>query len=220
MTALGDANRIAPGAITLQQQPTTPAVVDLLLQYAQRLRLWNRRFNLISRGDEEKLVSRHLLDSLILLPFIDRQPIIDLGSGAATLLGSYNGTLSGLAVTPVPEPQTLAMLLAGWMQQQAIAVGVLDLPADERLGAAPVELAGWAIDPRGIAAVTLVHADGSRQPLLAEPVDEFSGIFGRGVGRHAVRFRGRIDAAVAGLVQVEVQPQAGAATVIDRRYLR
>ncbi len=30
MQAMLDANRIAPGAITLQQQPTTPAVVDLL----------------------------------------------------------------------------------------------------------------------------------------------------------------------------------------------
>ena len=73
---------LSEGLTRIQGEPPLPAVVDLLLQYAQRLRLWNRRFNLISRGDEEKLVSRHLLDSLILLPFIDRQPIIDLGSGA------------------------------------------------------------------------------------------------------------------------------------------
>lgn len=45
---------------------------------------------------------------------------IDLGTGAATLLGSYNGTLSGLTVSPVPEPQTLALMLAG-----VVAVGAL-----------------------------------------------------------------------------------------------
>jgi hypothetical protein len=45
---------------------------------------------------------------------------IDLATGGATLLGSYNGTLSGLSVSAVPEPQTLAMLLAG-----LLAVGTL-----------------------------------------------------------------------------------------------
>lgn len=114
----------------------------------------------------------------------------------------------------------LLLLLAGWMQRQAIAFGVLDLPGDERLGHAPVELAGWAIDPRGVAAVTLVHADGRRQRLSVNPSTEFSGIFGSGVGQHAVRFRGRIEAPGAGPVQIEVQPRAGATSVIDRRYFR
>jgi hypothetical protein len=45
---------------------------------------------------------------------------INLGTGAATLLGTYNGTLSGLTVSPVPEPQTLALMLAG-----LVAVGAL-----------------------------------------------------------------------------------------------
>lgn len=45
---------------------------------------------------------------------------IDLATGSATLLGTYNGTLSGLTVSAVPEPQTLAMLLAG-----LVAVGAL-----------------------------------------------------------------------------------------------
>jgi len=38
---------------------------------------------------------------------------IDLSTGAATALGSFNGTLSGLTVSAVPEPQTLALMLAG-----------------------------------------------------------------------------------------------------------
>ena len=38
---------------------------------------------------------------------------IHLGTGAATLLGQYNGTLSGLTVSAVPEPQTYALMLAG-----------------------------------------------------------------------------------------------------------
>jgi hypothetical protein len=38
---------------------------------------------------------------------------INLGSGAATLMGTYNGTLSGLTVSAVPEPGTYGLLAAG-----------------------------------------------------------------------------------------------------------
>jgi hypothetical protein len=38
---------------------------------------------------------------------------IDLASGAATLIGDYNGTLSGLTLAPIPEPGSIAMMLAG-----------------------------------------------------------------------------------------------------------
>ncbi|RZJ08921.1 MAG: DUF4394 domain-containing protein [Rubrivivax sp.] len=38
---------------------------------------------------------------------------INLGTGAATLLGTYNGTLSGLSVSAVPEPGTYAMMGLG-----------------------------------------------------------------------------------------------------------
>ena len=46
---------------------------------------------------------------------------IDLATGSATLLGSYNGTLTGLSVSAVPEPQTYAMLLAGLVALGALA---------------------------------------------------------------------------------------------------
>jgi hypothetical protein len=38
---------------------------------------------------------------------------IDLGNGSATLLGAYNGTLSGLTLAPVPEPSAYLQMLAG-----------------------------------------------------------------------------------------------------------
>lgn len=38
---------------------------------------------------------------------------INLSTGAATLLGNYNGTLSGLTVSAVPEPESYALMLAG-----------------------------------------------------------------------------------------------------------
>jgi hypothetical protein len=38
---------------------------------------------------------------------------INLGTGAATLIGNYNGTLSGLSVSAVPEPGTYVMMGLG-----------------------------------------------------------------------------------------------------------
>lgn len=38
---------------------------------------------------------------------------VNLGTGAATLIGTYNGTLSGLTVSAVPEPGTYAMMGLG-----------------------------------------------------------------------------------------------------------
>jgi len=38
---------------------------------------------------------------------------LNLGTGAATTLGTFNGTLSGLTISVVPEPGTYALLLAG-----------------------------------------------------------------------------------------------------------
>jgi len=38
---------------------------------------------------------------------------INLGTGAATLLGTYNGTLSGLTVSAIPEPASYALMAAG-----------------------------------------------------------------------------------------------------------
>ncbi len=46
---------------------------------------------------------------------------VDLATGNAMLLGTYNGTRSGLTVSAVPEPQTLAMLLAGLVAVGAMA---------------------------------------------------------------------------------------------------
>ena len=43
---------------------------------------WNRRMNLIARGDEARVVARHIDDALTLAPFLAGARIIDLGTGA------------------------------------------------------------------------------------------------------------------------------------------
>lgn len=53
-----------------------------LLEFARLLEHWNRTFNLVSRRDIDRLLPRHLLDSLSALPLLAGTEIMDLGTGA------------------------------------------------------------------------------------------------------------------------------------------
>ena len=57
------------------------AQTDLLAGYVALLLQWNKRINLLSRRDIDRIWPRHVLDSLSILPFIAGPRILDLGSG-------------------------------------------------------------------------------------------------------------------------------------------
>src|SRR5690242_5261275 len=51
------------------------AFVELLLQ-------WNKAYNLTAVRDPEEVLTKHLLDSLAVLPFVAGSPVLDVGTGA------------------------------------------------------------------------------------------------------------------------------------------
>ena len=53
-----------------------------LVHYIQLIARWNKTFNLTAIRDVEEMVSKHLLDSLAVQPFIEGSLILDVGSGA------------------------------------------------------------------------------------------------------------------------------------------
>ncbi|MDA8389419.1 MAG: 16S rRNA (guanine(527)-N(7))-methyltransferase RsmG [Gammaproteobacteria bacterium] len=55
---------------------------ESLLAYLELLGRWNRVFNLTAVRETEDMVTRHLLDSLAVLPHLPAGTLIDVGSGA------------------------------------------------------------------------------------------------------------------------------------------
>lgn len=59
----------------------TANMIDDLLRYVEILQRWNKAYNLTSVRQPKEIITRHLLDSLAILPDIDG-PLADVGSGA------------------------------------------------------------------------------------------------------------------------------------------
>jgi 16S rRNA (guanine527-N7)-methyltransferase len=55
---------------------------ELLMEYVTELMNWNRVYNLTSVRKPSDIVTRHILDSLTLLPYLHGDRILDIGTGA------------------------------------------------------------------------------------------------------------------------------------------
>lgn len=55
---------------------------EQLLEYLALLSRWNQTYNLTAVRDEAQMVTRHLLDSLAIAPFLTGQRLLDVGTGA------------------------------------------------------------------------------------------------------------------------------------------
>ncbi|MDR6841931.1 16S rRNA (guanine(527)-N(7))-methyltransferase RsmG [Pseudoxanthomonas sacheonensis] len=59
----------------------TDALSPPLLAYLALLDRWNRTYNLTAIRDPREMVTRHLLDSLAMHPFVENEALADLGTG-------------------------------------------------------------------------------------------------------------------------------------------
>lgn len=55
--------------------------IDKLIEFLLLLLKWNTAFNLSGVKDASEMLSRHILDSLTLVPFMDGRQILDVGTG-------------------------------------------------------------------------------------------------------------------------------------------
>jgi 16S rRNA (guanine527-N7)-methyltransferase len=58
-----------------------PAQSERLLDYVELLARWNATYNLTAVRDVRQMVTRHLLDSLAIAPFVRGRSLVDLGTG-------------------------------------------------------------------------------------------------------------------------------------------
>lgn len=61
-----------------------------LLDYLALMQKWNKVHNLTAVRDVDEMVTMHLLDSLVVLPFIDAKSLLDVGSGGGLLHSTGN----------------------------------------------------------------------------------------------------------------------------------
>ena len=59
----------------------TDARADQLTRYVELLFKWNKAYNLTAIRDPKEMVSRHIIDSLSIVPHISGENILDVGSG-------------------------------------------------------------------------------------------------------------------------------------------
>jgi len=85
----------------LQAMQLDPAFAEPLLAYLALLARWNRTYNLTAIRDPREMVTRHLLDSLAMRPYIEAGRLADLGTGPGLPGIPLAITRPGLQVTLV-----------------------------------------------------------------------------------------------------------------------
>ena len=87
-----------------------------LLDYLGLLEKWNKTYNLTAIHEPERMLTHHLLDSLIIAPQVGAGPLLDVGSGAGLPGIPRAIARPGLRVTLLDASQKKC----GFMRQAAI----------------------------------------------------------------------------------------------------
>lgn len=156
------------------------ALAPPLLDYLSLLVRWNGAYNLTAVRDPQEMVTRHLLDSLALHPYLQAGSLADLGSGAG---------LPGIPLA-LAQPQLQVTLVesngkkARFLREAVRTLGI----GNARVAQSRAE----ALDePGGYDAIT------------ARALDTLAGIVT--VGGHLLKPEGRLLAMKGALAQAEVQ---------------
>ena len=82
MNTLDPVEILDAGSEGLLGRRLTTSERDRMLAYLQLLQRWNAAYNLTAIRDPLEMVTRHLLDSLAILPWVTAGPVLDAGTGA------------------------------------------------------------------------------------------------------------------------------------------
>jgi 16S rRNA (guanine527-N7)-methyltransferase len=193
--------------------PVPAPALDLLERYADRLLAWNRKVNLTTITDPAEVAEKHLLDSLLLLPYLGgAKTLLDVGSGAGLPGVPVACVLPDLDVTCCDSVAKKVAFVKSVSAELGVRVRALAARADgdpdrERL-------------PRADAVVSRALADPDRwAPLGAAYLSEGGTLFAM-LGRDADDERLREIGHAAGLALVAVErfelPRSKSARAVAR----
>ena len=73
--------KLAPGLAALGVT-LPPGGAERLLEFVELLQRWNQAYNLTAVRDPAEMLTKHILDSLAVLPYVRSGPVQDVGAGA------------------------------------------------------------------------------------------------------------------------------------------
>jgi len=79
---MDDCRKILVSGLEVLNQTLSEHQIEQLLAFISLIEKWNKSYNLTSIRDRISMVPMHLLDSLAIVPFVEGQRVIDIGTGA------------------------------------------------------------------------------------------------------------------------------------------
>ena len=169
-------------------------IATSLLKYVILLRKWNSHINLVSADDDREVITRHIVDSLAVLPHlpVDTKHLVDVGSGAGlpgAVIAMFRPDIVVTALEPihkkhafintlrreipVPTLRPLAIRYEAFLGDSNLEVDVavsratFALPVWLELGAKVVRRGGLVLGMEG-AESNLLPARASRHPYSSD----------------------------------------------------
>ncbi len=105
-------------ALTANNITVTPGMLDQLSAYLALLTDWNRVFNLTAITEPKDMIDLHIVDSLLVAPYLTGQRLLDVGSG---------GGLPGLPLAITHPTQAWTLLDKNGKKTRFLKQVVLEL---------------------------------------------------------------------------------------------
>lgn len=99
----------------------TMAQAQRLLSYLDLMARWNKVHNLTALRDPDKMLTHHILDSLVVAPYVRTEKLLDVGSGAG--LPGIPLAITGLQVTVMDSN----MKKVSFMRQAVLELGLKNI---------------------------------------------------------------------------------------------